>query len=65
MNSARRLAAHPEPKLVANRERDARKAETHGAAGWPVRMVWECETRPAGRADDLAAVDQACSPVAV
>ncbi len=33
------------PKLLANRERDARKAQALGDAGWQLFVVWECEVR--------------------
>ncbi len=33
-----------EPKLRANRERDAAKAEQLRALGWDVLNVWQCET---------------------
>ena len=33
------------PKLEANRERDARKANELEAQGWSVLTVWQCETK--------------------
>lgn len=39
-----------EAKLARNVERDREVAEALVAAGWRVVVVWECETRPAGRA---------------
>lgn len=33
------------PKLLANRERDARKATELEDLGWRVLTVWECETK--------------------
>lgn len=33
------------PKLDANRERDARKANELEAQGWRVLTVWQCETK--------------------
>ncbi|MEO7229617.1 MAG: very short patch repair endonuclease, partial [Candidatus Limnocylindrales bacterium] len=47
-----------EPKLRANRERDARDQERLRDAGWRVHVVWECETtddRLAGLTKTLAA----------
>jgi DNA mismatch endonuclease (patch repair protein) len=33
-----------EPKIVANRQRDARKRRQLAALGWRSLVVWECET---------------------
>ena len=33
------------PKLIANRERDARKRRQLTAHGWRSLVVWECETK--------------------
>ncbi len=33
------------PKIVANRERDARKRRQLTASGWRSIVVWECETK--------------------
>jgi DNA mismatch endonuclease (patch repair protein) len=33
------------PKIVANRERDARKRRQLTAVGWRSIVVWECETK--------------------
>lgn len=33
------------PKFEANIKRDARKLSELQAAGWKVRVIWECETR--------------------
>jgi DNA mismatch endonuclease (patch repair protein) len=35
------------PKLAENEARDARVIASLEAAGWRVRVVWECETRDA------------------
>lgn len=32
-----------QPKIAANRERDARKEAALEAAGWHVAVVWQCE----------------------
>ena len=34
-----------EPKIAANRQRDARKRRQLAALGWRSLVVWECETR--------------------
>lgn len=41
-----------EPKIAANRERDAAKRAALVAAGWRVLTIWQCEI---GRAEDIAA----------
>lgn len=46
------------PKIVANRERDARKERALTALGWRVFTVWECQLKNAtltGAMHDLAA----------
>ncbi|MCI0467585.1 MAG: very short patch repair endonuclease [Beijerinckiaceae bacterium] len=35
------------PKLARNKERDAEHIAALEAAGWPVLIVWECQTRDA------------------
>lgn len=43
------------PKLARNAERDRRNTDTLTAAGWKVRIVWECELKDSGRLPALIA----------
>jgi len=43
------------PKLRRNAERDRHNEEALAAAGWKVRIVWECELRDPGRLPALVA----------
>jgi DNA mismatch endonuclease (patch repair protein) len=36
------------PKLQANKDRDAKKADQLAAQGWDVLTVWQCEIRDEG-----------------
>jgi DNA mismatch endonuclease (patch repair protein) len=42
-----------EPKLRGNTERDQLNRTKLEAAGWTVRVIWECETENAERLDQL------------
>ena len=43
------------PKLSRNAERDVRNTDALTAAGWKVRVVWECQLKDPGRLPALIA----------
>ena len=47
------------PKIVGNRERDARNLRTIEAAGWRSLVVWECAFRRKGDPALAAVIEQA------